>query len=499
MKRTTIQKMNKSGLKIKTDFDPPVFEELAKIQENIGLSPSTEDSDYGICRAYNNSLRSRCSKTACKSELRGKITVLLLEFRHMTECGETDDFYDKIKEFITLTYCFSHYKKAIEAFTKWKTERMAVAQNRSFTLPTRARSSIDSPAIWHDARSGMTPTLPISVSGNSRRNEPASNLCIEEKMDNLAINTNPQNTTSKIRNKYVNKREELEDKLKALGDARLPSENAQQNHSKIQKVMKVPLCPGTMSKRGILYILRHTSISGIFKIGFSEKSADHRHKQHGNCYGVDTEIVHETAGKGFAGARQAERIVHAVLDHKNIPIANCPHCKDKENKGKKNKGSHKEWFLTSEDDAIAIVKVVETWMQMPAYIEHGKIYILSPRGESIFQSIFGFSIKKLKERLNNENELGGSSTLFPVDKLETAIQQTTKPSSSPPVTESGASRDNTDALRTSNSNQRRVSGRFQLKIQQLKIKGEYNHAAGTSIQTISMKNQELNIEIHNLL
>lgn len=476
-------------------IDRPVFEELAKIQKDIGLPPSTEDSDYDKCRAYNNSFRGSCNKKSCKSEIRNKITVLLIEFQHMTECDETDGFYDKMKEFITLTYCFNHRIKAITAFTKWKTERMTAASNRISTLATRTMSFSEAQDIWYDAKSEITSTLPAPDIGSSENNEPVSNLCIEERMENLNINTNPQATTGKMGNGHFSSREELKEKLKALGTVILPSENAEQNYSKIQRVIKVPLSPNTMAKEGIVYVLEHNNIPGIFKIGFSEKSAQQRHGQYGNCYAVDTNVLYKGPGKWFAGARQAERIAHAVLHHKNIQVRDCPHCKGKKMKGKQNNDSHKEWFHTSREDALATVEVVEMWLQMPAYIPQGKLYMLSPKAESIFQLIFGFSTKELKKRIHNNDGSHVASDIFPVGELMNEIQQIKTPSSSPPTTESGPSRDSAGTSRTADSNQRHGTGRYQLRVQQLNIHERYNYAAGAYSQSISMMNQELNIEI----
>ncbi|KAK6448794.1 hypothetical protein FP744_10005044 [Trichoderma asperellum] len=412
----------------------PIFKEIAKIQRGIGLPPSADESDYGSCQAYT------VNSNPCKRILRKKqdeIVNLLSEFRHITEYSEIDNLYDKMARFIELTHCHSHKDRALEAFSKWKTEWIATASSSSSTLATNAFFSSDSLDVSSESSSVASPTLSSPASGGSGRNPSASDLYVDETTRHLPPHRNLRNIATRRRDDNFDNTQELRDRMRSLGSVVFPSEDAQQNTLEIYSTIKYPPHPLRMYN-GIIYIYEHASIPGIFKIGFSTKSAQQRHRQHGNCYGIDTNIIYETENP-FAGAFQAERIIHAVLRHKQIQIYVCSNC------GR----GHREWFVTSREEAFKIVHSAESWLKMPAYTLHQGRYELSPRAEVIYGSMFSFSSTELGQHINNHDALDDTSDVFSVNHLVAATREISISTSSSPVARNGRSTES--AGRTSTS------------------------------------------------
>lgn len=398
-----------------TTINSPILKEIAKIQSGIGLPPSTDGSGYDQCRAYKKNSE-QCKRTFGKDR---KLLVanLLSEFRHVTDYGEVDNFYDKIAKFIDHTHCHSHVDDALEAFSKWKIERIASASSSSSTLATNAIFSSDSLETSSETSSRASPAPSSPVPGNFRCSSSVSDVYIEEAMRNLFLNANLQSSTTQRSNEDSNQAQRLRHKLKRLGNVELPSDDAPQDALEIYKKIKNPPHPRRMSD-GIIYIYKHTSISGILKIGYSKGSAQSRHRQSDNCYGIDTDIIYATK-KPFAGAFQAERIIHAVLKHRQIQIYNCSNC-----------GSgHREWFLTSRKEAMKIVQCAESWLQMPAYTIHQGKVKLSPEAEVIYGSMFGFSPSVLRQLINTNNAPDDSSDVFSVTQMAAAIREISIPNS----------------------------------------------------------------------
>ncbi|PTB38238.1 hypothetical protein M441DRAFT_60498 [Trichoderma asperellum CBS 433.97] len=385
----------------------PVFKELAKIQKDISFPPSLNKTDYKQCRAYTQK-SNRCKKPLSKNSQK-EAAQILSDFRHITEYSEIQSVYGQMRKFITLTHCYVHGQGVLDAFDEWKTQRIADVSN--FSSNISPISSSDSLDTWTEASIVESPAPSSPVLGTQEYNESGSDLSIEEEMKNLSIETKARNATRNMNNGYYVKAEELEIDWKKLGDVELPDQGAAYDVPKIYKTIEKPLGPRSMY-RGILYIYGHTSIPGIFKIGFSRQSAEQRHKQPGNCYGIDTRIIYES--QPFRGVRQAERIVHAVLSHKNIQVTDCPHCK----------GTHDEWFLTSEKEVRDTVECAESWLRKPVYIINRKTCKLSPRGKTILKSTFRFSMSELKKDISDDDRLNDASDVFAVSKTVTAIQKT---------------------------------------------------------------------------
>ncbi|KAL7782930.1 hypothetical protein V8C37DRAFT_415313 [Trichoderma ceciliae] len=374
------------------DFlDSPVIRELAIILENIDPFPNPNDSDFGRCRGFEENNIGRCRIRQAQEQ--NQLDSLLSQFRSMTKCVDTKSLNDKMQTFITLTHCKRyHLKDALEAFGRWKTQRRAVISSpRPVTPSRRAASHINS----SESISGTSNIGSPSFSSDSLEgDESALDPNIAEKMKGLEIATAAQDTPVQTVESDFDEIDAERERFKRLGDVKPPTDGAKHDEEIIyQKIRK---CDKSM-KAGLLYVLEHTKISGLFKIGWSRVSATQRWKQ--NCYGKETKLLYSTQGQTIIGAFQAEKIAHAILDHKRLLIVKCRLCEIK----------HKEWFLATEKEVLDVVNLAEQWLKMPAYaLDQGK-YTLTPEADILHQLMRPFSISKMKELMNKDKKLDNAS------------------------------------------------------------------------------------------
>ncbi|KAL6808149.1 hypothetical protein V8C40DRAFT_278929 [Trichoderma camerunense] len=363
-----------------------------------------------------------------------------------------------MKRFIALTHCTGrHLEDALKAFNKWKGHRKAVVSNPLPMTPSRSAtpqadlleplsdSSDEISSILVDEDSGDEESgdedsgdedsgdedsgdddseddepgdddsgEDDSEEDNSEEDEsgeddsgddgPVFDSYVTEKMKNLKLDTPGQPIQAETDNSCSDEAEAQSEKLDMLGVAHYPVKGMGYDTKKIYNTIRKPLRPNAMSG-GIVYILEHTEISGLFKIGYTGRSAYQRLKQPGNCYHVKTRPIHETEGGKFIGAHQAERIAHAILDHKRIKIYECPHCV----------GYHKEWFLVSRKEACSAVKLAEQWLKMPAYALHQQEgeYKLTPNGATALELMFPFSIPKMRALIDKTGNTDNDSDASP--------------------------------------------------------------------------------------
>ncbi|KAK1238006.1 hypothetical protein MKX08_002585 [Trichoderma sp. CBMAI-0020] len=128
----------------------PVFRVLTDIQRYTDVCPNPEESDFSTCRAMRKD-GGRCRNPPCTQYERHHSPDLMLEFRGMTECPDTDSFYNKLETFITYSHCKRwHRWPALAAFERWKKERIAARSNarqRYTPVAPPARPSTPPPAI----------------------------------------------------------------------------------------------------------------------------------------------------------------------------------------------------------------------------------------------------------------------------------------------------------------------------------------------------------------
>lgn len=401
-----------------TTIDRRVFEEFASILEGNKPFRNPNKIDFDACRGFKKETTIRCGNRPRRAEEQEEFDNLLSELSTRTKHIDATSLYDKMERFIALTHCTGrHLEDALKAFKKWKAHRKAVASNPSPKTPSRSATlQADSLEPLSDSSDEVSSILVDDDSGDddseddepgdddseddepgdddtedddsgeddSGEDEPVLDSYVTEKMKNLKLDTPAKNNQAKTDRRRSDEVKAQRERFKALGDAIPPKKGKKHDDVEILKTIKTPPNADRMYK-GILYILEHIEISGIFKIGWTGGSAKSRLKQHNNCYKHETRPIHETEGGKFIGAFQAERIAHAMLDHKRIKIYHCPHC-DR---------SHDEWFLVSREEALTVVKLAEQWMKIPAYSLRRKGYKLTPDGNKLLQLMFPFSIPKM--------------------------------------------------------------------------------------------------------
>lgn len=158
--------------------DSAVSRVLAEILKDIdgfpGLDPGFDHGiDTGICRAIRRD-GSRCRNRTRASLQGSQIDDLLSKFQSMTECPNTDVFYDDIKTFITLTHCNRHHLGiAIDDFYLWKARRQAVSNS-----PPNISSTIE---ISNDKHHDSFP----EIIDESTRVESLDSISVEEHVRGL--------------------------------------------------------------------------------------------------------------------------------------------------------------------------------------------------------------------------------------------------------------------------------------------------------------------------
>jgi hypothetical protein len=301
-----------------------------------------------------------------------------------------------MQAFITLTHCKKHHvDKALKAFARWKLQRKAGISNIRPVTPSRSEAShADSPKFGSDIK-GMG--FVISELDSPDYDELALDYNIEDEMKKLKLATSTPHTSSQtIGSDIEGVHQEI---FETLGDdVHLPKEGEDYNHGKIYQSIKE--CLSDNSKNGILYILWHTQIPGLFKIGRSKYPETVRHGQ--NCYKPETKVLYATKVP-FIGYSQAEKIAHAILRHKRLLIIKCLRCTK----------SHKEWYLTTEKEVRSVVKLAERWLKMPAYGKQDGGYRLTPKAAGIHEKLFQFTVPKMRKLIDEAYASDGASCMLP--------------------------------------------------------------------------------------
>ncbi|KAL5087349.1 hypothetical protein Trisim1_007914 [Trichoderma cf. simile WF8] len=436
-----------------TTIDQRVFEEFASILKGIKPFRNPNTIDFDLCRGFKKETTIRCGNRPRRAEEQEEFDNLLSELSSRIKHIDATSLYAKMERFIALTHCTGrHLEDALKAFKKWKAHRKAVISNplpntssrrstpQAESLEPLSDSSDEVSSILVDEDSGDEDSGDYdSGDDDSEDDEPGDDdsgeddsgeddsgeddsgeddsgeddsgddgpvfdSYVTEKMKNLKLDTPGQPIQAETDNSCSDEAEAQSEKLDMLGVAHYPVKGMGYDAKKIYNTIRKPLSPNAMSG-GIVYILEHTEISGLFKIGYTGKSAYQRLKQPGNCYHVKTRPIHETEGGKFMGAHQAERIAHAILGHKRIKIYECTHCA----------GYHKEWFLVSRKEACSAVKLAEQWLKIPAYALHQQEgeYKLTPNGATALELMFPFSIPKMRALIDKTGKSDNNSDASP--------------------------------------------------------------------------------------
>ncbi|RWQ94349.1 hypothetical protein C8Q69DRAFT_385719, partial [Paecilomyces variotii] len=387
-----------------TPCEHPIFKELAALQEGIDVFPNPEVSDYTSCRAYTK------TATRCQLGLKGKApraNALLSEFREMDKCPRTDIFYHQLKEFLTITHCGKHQEKPLARLDEWRKQREQAASSLSKDTSSTATGTdyFSSIASLSEAGSTATSILPLSIEqptehspacqsiidslssssrslrdAPSREQAPEITHCerveeLETSVEDLTLSTSHHTTASD-----GSCHDEAEVRITGIGLASLQRKGTLRDTSPVLKEIYKYLT-GEEQKEGIVYVLEHVEIKGLFKVGCTRETAAKRHHQPGNCYGTNTKVIHETTDGPFVGAQKAKRLAQAILRHHKLQVIKCEQC------GK----GHKEWFWAQREVVLDTVKIVERFVQLPAYtLQDGRMK-LSPVAEERMEKMCNFS------------------------------------------------------------------------------------------------------------
>ncbi|KAM0254114.1 hypothetical protein ACHAP5_000100 [Fusarium lateritium] len=114
----------------------------------------------------------------------------------------------------------------------------------------------------------------------------------------------------------------------------------------------------TQLKEGVVYVLQHSKHEDIFKIGFSEHSANKRLEQPGNCYRDLYNIVYES--KRLIAAQKAEALAQVSLRRMNLDIIECYECGS----------AHRELFQGPKEEILKTVQDMESFVRGGSYERH---------------------------------------------------------------------------------------------------------------------------------
>ncbi|GAD97686.1 hypothetical protein FG10108.1 [Paecilomyces variotii No. 5] len=403
----------------------PVFRELAALQKGIDVFPDPQEGAYALCRAYNSNATG-CGNGRKKHE--NRINALLAEFRGMIECPHTDTFYHQLTEFLTITHCFWHRDELLARLEEWKKQRQQGASSLSTSLTasgtgcsnpqeflsekSNVTASTQSPCVKQPVQLGIDRTVAEDTSKATSAKSASSSACLSV-MDSIQLsNLSPMSATTIGSTVETTNSAEIgdiatgvsklklatshhstsdgsllnaaEDIIPGIGIASLQRKGTRRDTSPVLKEIYKHL-NDTQQKEGIVYILEHSEIEGLFKVGWTTKTAAERQLQPTNCYGTKTNVIHETIDGPFVGAQKVEALVHTILRHYNLQVTNCELC------GR----GHREWFSSRREVVCDTVMSMESFVRLPAYtLQDGKMK-LSPAAHETIDNMFNFSLQKL--------------------------------------------------------------------------------------------------------
>lgn len=367
----------------------PIFTELAKISSRLDQFADPSDlTNYGKCLGLAKKSGLRCGNPPCTQEEKARLQGLLDQFRGASASIYSDELHGQIETFIRITHCYHHRKNTVGAFQESKRRRQSITASESQSLPSSGSGAVTDRS--GDASSILSETtLSSSVPDNSSGLEPDLDVDREERvvtdtMSRMSITMAKQSTTVEPDGSVSTATTAA--KISKLGITSLQRAGSVRDPSPVIKEIFAHPSDKKMSK-GIVYVFKHQTEPGHFKIGWTTHTADERRRQSGNCYGKDTETMYYS--KRFAGAYQAESIIHAVMRHDKLVVSDCTQCG----------GGHREWFRSSDQVVRGAVEGIVKLMQEPAYTRQDGEWKLSAEAHEKIRNMCDFSISKLAEVL----------------------------------------------------------------------------------------------------
>ncbi|KAM0212923.1 hypothetical protein ACHAPA_011924 [Fusarium lateritium] len=114
----------------------------------------------------------------------------------------------------------------------------------------------------------------------------------------------------------------------------------------------------TQLKEGVVYVLQHNIHNDIFKIGFSEHSANKRLEQPRNCYRDLYTPIYES--KRLTAAQKAEALAQVSLRRMNLNIIECYECGS----------AHRKLFQGPKEEILNTVQEMESFVRGGGYERH---------------------------------------------------------------------------------------------------------------------------------
>jgi len=135
---------------------------------------------------------------------------------------------------------------------------------------------------------------------------------------------------------------------------------------------------GCVAKEGCVYLLRTAAFPGFIKFGYTTRPIEVRMKEINRCVDHKLEIVDPDYSRAqYPNYKRVEKLVHEELSTCRRCF-DCP-CKrarrigsEFKSDGNRKEGTHGEWFETSEEKALEVVRRWRNWMSTDPYID-GKL------------------------------------------------------------------------------------------------------------------------------
>ncbi|KFA54609.1 hypothetical protein S40293_02280 [Stachybotrys chartarum IBT 40293] len=370
----------------------PVFKELlTRLQSYVTYpDPNPEEWDFETCPAWAKSRRRQCKN---KPKKPGKAEELRSRLALMKECPTTDEFFDQLEDFLTVSQCHIHAADALKGLKEWRNSETTAADISSDDLTASSDDDEQSNTLT-DLHVTVPRQSPSPVPEQAIGYEIASKTgeiynrieTVAESMSTMNLGVANQTTikTTVIRNNGDANVTPVERVIR-VGLATLQRRGSLRDDSPIFSEIFKPL---TAIQRdvGVVYVLEHMVEKGLFKIGWTRTNPSKRRNQPDNCFKSTAEVIYESRGGPFFAACKAERLAQAVLRHHKLSIVECEQCG----------GGHREWFRASRERVLETVQIMETFIRLPAYESKDGDWKLSDVAFGMIKTMCEFSPGKLK-------------------------------------------------------------------------------------------------------
>lgn len=381
-------------------FSAPIFSEIKTLLDTTCDDPWRPPYKQCLWTVYGGPKKGggRCGKRLGKKD-EDRLSKVVADLIDMAACPPSDDFYNNVKYYLENTHCSEHNHHVVDKFHRWKADRLSPAlisvrptrlnggRSRQMSaedctseyVSMKLRSRKQRPEVSNLYRP-TTPTM-SDDSGPETEDDACSDssyapsgYSTESGESESTPATSPEATPMKEKGKIINRTYDASGKSRLKKSASIEESGADDyimaypftvvdptsrkvNHlvspviSGIVRHMELGFNPSSIGK---IYVFSHKSYPGLYKIGYTARTARKRATDD-LCNRVGAKKIYET--EEFRGAQKVENLVHHSFQHKRLPINSCGYCK----------GNHKEWFDVGEEDAVSCVKAWMAYVKSPVY------------------------------------------------------------------------------------------------------------------------------------